>query len=445
VTEQAAPLSAFLRPNLPEAALHGLPGEVAVTLAEATEADPAALLMIFLTMFGNAVGPQPHAQFGSAAQPARLFAVLVGDAATGRKGTAYATVEAVFQEADPAWSDGRLLFGLQSAEAMIDRVADGQSDDCRLLVVETEFGRLAETMARTGTLSAQLRNAYDGRRMQRVLRDRGKSQQASHAHVSLLGMITPGELLRHHARLRAAGGLESRLLYVYTARTRGTSPFGVGGVTAGLAGQVRQALTDCREAVMLRTDPISRHLLARRGIQPDVILPVADEVRDGWAGIRRQLPVVDHDLGAFFERAETQVIRLAAGYALADQAREIGTNHIRAALALWQYCARSAEIVFGVPVAQLPPRLNPRTVAKIFRHLYGRYPGWVPRDEIGTQLLGGNTPAAEVEAMLADLASKDLIEQRRVSTGGRPREECRLLTRTNPVTPYPLRGETPWT
>src|SRR5437762_2660037 len=83
------PLETILRPDLDPAALYGLPGEVATALAEETEADPAALLLVFLTMFGSAAGPQPHVWFGQAAQPARLFLLLVGKAAKGRKGTAY--------------------------------------------------------------------------------------------------------------------------------------------------------------------------------------------------------------------------------------------------------------------------------------------------------------------------------------------------------------------
>ena len=59
--DQAAtvpPLAAFLRPQLPPAALYGLPGEVATTLAESSGADPAAVLVTFLALLGNAAGPQ---------------------------------------------------------------------------------------------------------------------------------------------------------------------------------------------------------------------------------------------------------------------------------------------------------------------------------------------------------------------------------------------------
>jgi hypothetical protein len=113
-------------------------------------------------------------------------------------------------------------------------------------------------------------------------------------------------------------------------------------------------------------------------------------------------------------RAETQVIRLAGAYALADAAHEIGAAHVEAALALLAYCARSAEIVFGVPVAQLPPRVDPRQAARIVRHLHDAYPSWVPVDDL-----------AGDENALADLVTKRLIEQRRVPAG--PRVEYRLI------------------
>ncbi len=401
------PLAAFLRPELPAAALHGLPGEAATALAASSGADPAAVLVSFLALLGDAAGPQPHAWFGGAEHPARLFAVLVG-------------------EADPDWADGRVLYGLQSAEAMIDRVADDHASDCRLMIVETEFGRLVETMVRTGTLSAQLRNAWDGRAMQRTTTR--FTRRASRAHISMLAMITPEELLRHHRRLSQAGGLESRLLYVYTAPSRDISPFARADSHEHLARRVRSVLEASREAVMNRTDPISRYLLTLRGIQPRAELPVAEDVAGDWAGrVRSRLPVPGEGFQGLHSRAESQVIRLAAAYALADMVPQITAGHAEAALALLSYCARSAEVVFGVPVAQLPPRVDPRCTAKIVRHLHERYPEWVPRDEIGSGVLHGNVPAAETETALADLAAKRLIERRQVQTTGRPREEYRLV------------------
>jgi hypothetical protein len=178
---------------------------------------------------------------------------------------------------------------------------------------------------------------------------------------------------------------------------------------------------------MATTDPISRYLLTLRGIQPRAELLVGGDVADGWGPlVKSRLPAPDEGMPGLHSRAESQVIRLAAAYALADMAPEIGPGHVEAALAVQAYCARSAEIVFGVPVAQLPPRVEPRTAAKIVRHLHDRWPHWVPRDEIGSGTLHGNVPAAEISSALGDLVAKRLAERRQVGTKGRPREEYRL-------------------
>ena len=49
-SEVVLPLGVFLRPELPAAALHGLPGEAPLALDAATGAEKAALLMTFLAM-----------------------------------------------------------------------------------------------------------------------------------------------------------------------------------------------------------------------------------------------------------------------------------------------------------------------------------------------------------------------------------------------------------
>ena len=317
---------------------------------------------------------------------------------------------------------------MQSPEAMIDRVADDHTDDHRLLVVEPEYWRLVETMARTGTLSAQLRNAWDGQRLQRIVKERKRSQTATHAHISMLGMITSSDLLRHHTRLRRAGGLESRLLYCYSVKTREVSPW-ESGTSAGpeLSGRIRDALARCRRLTMDRADPVSRHLLLQRGIWPSTVMPVAEEVQSQWAEVKRSLPVLAPDYEMFAARGEVHVVRLALTYAMADSSPVITMSHVRAAVALWTYCARSAEVVFSVPVGMTPPRINPAHTAKAFQYLHSQYPAWISVTDLNAAVFKRNVPAADREAILEDLIEKDLLEQRTTGTKGRPRHEIRLL------------------
>src|SRR5437899_12601745 len=52
-------------------------------------------------------------------------------------------------------------------------------------------------------------------------------------------------------------------------------------------------------------------------------------------------------VGAVTRRGEAQVIRLSCLYALLDRSPIVAVEHLRAALALWNYCEASAEFVFS--------------------------------------------------------------------------------------------------
>ena len=65
-------------PVLDDGALYGLAGEVVTCLAPHTESDPAALLLTYLTSFGNAVGRGPHYLVEDTRHFANLFVLLAG-------------------------------------------------------------------------------------------------------------------------------------------------------------------------------------------------------------------------------------------------------------------------------------------------------------------------------------------------------------------------------
>jgi hypothetical protein len=430
VTSASTSPSAYLRPPLPQAALHGLAGDVARVLSTETGADPGGVLLVFLTMLGNAVGPEPHLIFGSDRQSARLFVVIVGDAATGGKGTILSVVEMLFAEADPVWYH-RIRIGLQSPQAMIEQVADGPQGDGRLLIVEPEFARLVSRIFSSGTeFSAQLRNAYDGRTLENTTRSRNNGRptlRASHAHISLIGQITPEELLKLHGKLKGAGGLETRILFSLVARRAEINPFSPASPEREvLVDRLRMVIESSRTHVIERTDAISQFLCLERGIQPSVKLPVTLAIREGWASIESRLPVVGPDFRAMVRRAETHVIRMALLFAIADGSSVVSQNHVDAALALWTYCAQSAERIFGTPIGGLAPKVDPNRRGQLFEFLY-RESRWVSRMQIVNGLFAGNVPKADVDATITSLLDDGIIEQRRVPTKGRSRTEYRVV------------------
>ena len=111
-------------PLLDNATLYGLAGEVVTCLKPHTESDPAALLLQYLTSFGNAVGRGPHYQIESDRHFANLFVLLAGDTAKARKGTSAGRIRAILELADPTWALERMMGGMSSGEGVITAVRD---------------------------------------------------------------------------------------------------------------------------------------------------------------------------------------------------------------------------------------------------------------------------------------------------------------------------------
>lgn len=436
---------AYLRPRLSADAFHGLAGDVARCVSERTGGDPAAALISFLTMIGNAVGPQPHVWFGGAEHAARIFAVIVGDSAS-RKDTILAAVEDLFARADPEWFSSRIEYGLQSPEAMIERVADG-SDDCRLLIVESEYHRLVSRMSRSGNFGPIMRNAYDGRTLQ-ISRSRGgrsnnnRSVRSSTPHISMCALITPEELIRIYPTLKAAGGLETRVLYVISAQQADTDPFArVRGEDPKLVERLRLAIESSRERVLERTDPISQELCLLRGVQPSFAIP-APTLRYRWQDILDRLPQVKPDFRHLASRASTHVIRLAHAYGIADVSPTLNVEHIDAALALWTFCAESMEGIFGVPTGWLEPQVDPKRVGRAFEFVV-RQGDWVNRKQL-INLFSRNISKSTLDAIVDSLLNDGYIERRVMPTNGRPRTEYKACASDSGpffVTSYPDRSE----
>src|SRR5262249_42349062 len=87
-----------------------------------TESDPTALLLTYLTSFGNAVGRGPHYVVEDTRHFANLFTLLAGNTAKARKGTSSDRIRAIFQLADPVWAIERVQGGMSSGEGVITAV-----------------------------------------------------------------------------------------------------------------------------------------------------------------------------------------------------------------------------------------------------------------------------------------------------------------------------------
>jgi hypothetical protein len=291
----------------------------------------------------------------------------------------------------------RILTGLSSGEGLIWAVRDPSSQDPgisdqRLLVIEPEFASVLKASARKiSTLSPTLRSAWDGRPL--AILTRTAPARATGAHIALIGHITQAELRRHTTTIELANGYLNRILIVACRRQR-LLPEGAHHnplADSGLDGLLAAAVGHARNAGQVRLDADTREFWHRAYHQ-------LAEPRDGI-------------LGQITARAEAHTIRLALLYALADDQRQIGAQHLTAALALHDYAARSAGwALTGATGQPLAEQIHAALAAN---------PAGLTRSQI-SDTLKHNQPAGQLDTALRALQATGRATVTQIATGGRP-------------------------
>lgn len=408
-------------------AFHGPIGDLVRTIEPHTEADPAALLTMALAAFGNMVGPAPHFLAEARKHPARVWPVLVGETAKGRKGSAWSSLRYVLNQVDEKWASGRVASGLASGEGLIwavrdpimktksskdgpvQVVEDAGVTDKRLLTMEEEFSSLLKVSGRdSNILSDVLRRSWDDG----VLRTLTKNSPAvaTGAHITVCGHITKAELSKLLRETESVNGFGNRFLWVAVRRSK-LLPEGGALHRENLSGVVRSlqlAVDSARKATAVHRSREARALWHE-------LYPVLSDGRPGL-------------LGAITNRAEAQTMRLALTYALLDGSEKIERRHLKAGLAVWDYCERSARFIFGEAIGD-------HDADKILEELREVWPEGMTRTELN-RLFKGNASAARIGKALEFLRQHELAEVvTSPSQGGRPAESWRASYERNEKCP----------
>jgi hypothetical protein len=405
-------------PTMDLAAYHGLAGDVVRMIAPHSEADPVAILVQFLTAVGNAIGRGPYYQVEGDRHGPNLFGVLVGETAKGRKGTSWGRVRQIMEIADPDWTQVRVHSGLSSGEGviwavrdpirglipvgkgrdrqMVEEITDAGVDDKRLMVLEPEFAGALAVMERQGNiLSRIIRDAWD--RGDLATLTKHSPTRATGAHVSIFGHVTADELRERLDRVSMLNGYANRFLWALARRSR-VLPFGGSPDEAAL-----RALGERVATVIPAARAISQ-------------VSMTAAAREGWVQV---YPILSEGqpglLGAILARAEAQVVRLAMLYALLDGRPEIDIEHLRAALAVWEYAEASARYIWG-------DTLGDPVADEILRALRQAGDEGMSRTDL-RDLFGRHRGADQIGRALAVLAERGLARRvMRTGTGGRPGE-----------------------
>jgi hypothetical protein len=396
-----------------EPAYYGITGELVRLIDPTTEADPNVVLLQHLVFFGNAIGigaNTPTVMAGSTVQRTSEFLLVVGPTAKGRKGTARDDVSAIYSSVDPAWFDNHVFTGCSSGEGVIGLVRDpvmgldddGQvvvkdpgSDTKHVLIVEGEFAGTLAVLERVGnTLATQLRNAWDGKPLGTITRH-GRLRATDYL-ISISADTTPIELRLRLPVADAANGFANRFLIALSTASKDLprppqlDMAGFSRITAHLSRAVQQARV--RGAVTLTEAAWSAWATQHR--------PELTKERSGL-------------LGEVLSRAQPHCLRLALLYALLDLKAEINAVHLDAAMAVWRYCAASADYLFGD--RQTDP-LRERLLAEL------RYePDGLTRRQLH-KVMSNHVSAGALSAALAELLRDGLVRREVRATASRPAE-----------------------
>ncbi len=409
-------------------ALYGLAGEIVRTIDPHTEADPVALLVQLLVTFGNVIGRGPHFVAEGDRHYTNLFAVLVGETAKGRKGSSWGQIRRLLTLVDRDWVVRRISSGLSTGEGLIHAVRDPAApsqgatagggwrdpgvEDKRLLAFAPELATVLRRMDRdSNTLSPVLREAWDSGDL--AVLTKTSPACATDAHISVIAHITRDELRRYLTTTETGNGFANRFLFVCASRSKLLPEGGQldDNALVPLAERLREATTFARQVGELKRDPEARKLW--HSVYPDLSA--------GKSGL----------LGAVTARAEAQVMRLACVYALLDSSSVIRGAHLRAALAVWEYCEASARHVFGEALGD--------PVADELLRVLRASPAGLDRTEI-RDLFARNRSAQQIGHALGLLLEHGLAHCESRATGGRPAERWYAVSPSTTETTETTKG-----
>lgn len=375
-----------------------------------SEADPAALLIQLLAAVGNIVGRNVFITVDGARHNMNLFAAIVGETSKGRKGTAWNQISRLVSRVDEVWKNERVTTGLSSGEgviwavrdAIVERktakgplarageieevIKDPGIDDKRLFVVEGELANTLKVMTREGnTLSPVIRQAWDGNDLNTLVKNSPAKSTAP--HISIVGHITKEELLLQLRAVEASNGFANRFIWTATKRSK-LLPEG-GAIDEvdfdSIIMELSSIIGSAKFCGEVKRSESARELWRQ-------VYPALSEGKPGM-------------FGAITGRAEAQVMRLSAIYAVLDRSMIIEPEHHDAAMAVWRYSEATVRWIFG-------DKVGDKDADKILSALRRAGPKGLSRTDISKNVFSNNKPAFELDEALQKLVKYNFAESR---------------------------------
>jgi hypothetical protein len=426
-------------PRPDPACLYGLVGEVArAAHAGNREVNPYAAALGFMVALSAGVGRGCYLRLGDDWHHPRLFALHVGRSGRGRKGTAFKLTDRLLnrlEERHPEVAFQHHSGGLSSREGLVMMIHDGYTkgtgknmeeipaiQDKRLFILESEFVNVLHQAGREGnTLSAALRDAWDGRGIKPAIKHNAVG--VSRPHVNLMGHITPSELKDCMKTRELSNGFANRFLTIWAEQpARHALPPGTpDAVVDSLSDRMAQTLRFAGAARFVEHDSHPMHL------GPAALRLYQTLYEDGPLSRRTS----GERLAGLLERRAPMLLRIAMLLALTDSTLQIEVHHLHAAMAWVRYWEESVAFIFATAQDEAKAEQTTTAADRILTFLQTH--GQATRTELVKDCFKGNASKDVMDTALDELlkANPPQIEvvalPKAEGRSGRPVKTYRLI------------------
>jgi len=240
-----------------------------------------------------------------------------------------------FAQVEAEWAKACICHGVGSGQGLIERCRDERktakgevipaAEDKRCLLRLDELALcIKQQRGDSSTLTETLLTAWGGEPMQ-VPNRSDNALTASGYSLSVVADTQPAVFRALLAKgTEAHSGWCNRFLWAAVQSHRDLPSGGKIDVLEPFLPRLQVALTFAKTAGEMKRSAEAEALWA-----------------SVYTGLKRSGDTVPHT-----DRARPQVVRLSMLFALADCSTEITVAHLRAALAVWQYCRSSARLIF---------------------------------------------------------------------------------------------------
>jgi hypothetical protein len=232
------------------------------------------------------------------------------------------------------------------------------------------------------TLSTTIRKAWDAKQW---LHTEGKvsPEKATAAHISMIGHVTIKELLDCLKEVENRNGFSNRVLWIATKR----------GEKFPLPPWINWPVN--HSGILGRLKKIVENLSLSRELEWNT------QAKKDWCAFYNSIKGSgDGIIGSIIARSDAHVLRLTMLFTVLDGSSLMQPQHLKAAIAFWQYCERSACWIFG-------EKTGNKNADKIHWALQ-REPKGITRTKLALEVFNNHISKTNMDIAFGTLVDADL-------------------------------------